>query len=589
MRINYNGLFMKLSKFHTNHRKSVPTCLLLLLLMTCGAVYEVNAQAWQWAATVGGPVTDNNNVSPDETIKGMVTDSQGNVYACGTVLTPAQINGVPITTYGGYNIFIAKYSCQGNLLWYKTAGSGGESKAYDLLLDNSGNIYVTGQVAAQTGQPCYFFDSTITETTYDMFLAKFDTAGNFKWGRWAAPGSAQQGTTGKYMAWDSYGMINILLRNSGIGDLFPGYPLNIQGYQIARFDTAGNINKLTPVISTISAGPSDFKIDIAQNNAIYLIGGIYGATATIGGQVYNRIAASGASDMYVVKLDSLGQHIWGIQHGMPGFASIVGYGIDKSGQDWVITGQTRDSAILGSFMFLNPITLTSYFPFTARINSNGVILSASNSLTQYDSSPTGGITNISYGKSYFGGWFAGQAIFGIDTFPNSNGLRDAFLCEVDSSGTIVGATKLDCTGSNEEPQCISRDNDDNIFIGGGLDGTLTINGNSITSSGGNTDAFIAKFGTVCTVGISEYTVVTNGFLHIYPNPATDFIHIQTGHINNEIIIAVYNPLGQKMIQNKIAKNSAMEITIDINKLQSGIYIVKVSSDNEMQSSRFVKH
>ncbi len=58
-------------------------------------------------------------------------------------------------------------------------------------------------------------------------------------------------------------------------------------------------------------------------------------------------------------------------------------------------------------------------------------------------------------------------------------------------------------------------------------------------------------------------------ISIYPNPATDFVNIET---ENRIICEIYNSLGQKLIETK-------EKSIDISYLSPGLYTVLVKNNN----------
>ncbi|MBK6642831.1 MAG: hypothetical protein IPG39_17220 [Bacteroidetes bacterium] len=70
-------------------------------------------QSWQWFSTIGGGGQAINPDIPDEQVADMVTDSAGNVYVCGRFIGQGSptINGTPITSFGGYDIFVAKFNC----------------------------------------------------------------------------------------------------------------------------------------------------------------------------------------------------------------------------------------------------------------------------------------------------------------------------------------------------------------------------------------------------------------------------------------------------------------------------------------------
>ncbi len=86
----------------------------------------------------------------------------------------------------------------------------------------------------------------------------------------------------------------------------------------------------------------------------------------------------------------------------------------------------------------------------------------------------------------------------------------------------------------------------------------------------------------CTLDVKEITH-ENSF-RVYPNPAGDEIFIES--VNNTDIteVVIYNSLGQKIITKVNALNS-----INISKLQSGLYIIEVRSSAKTEKHRLIKN
>jgi hypothetical protein len=131
----------------------------ILFMLITATTLMLNAQSWQWARRIGGafgPSAD----TPNETVRDMQTDAQGNLYICGRVCFGANFNGTPMTTYSplGYTIFLAKLDCNGNLLWVRTAGGDyAYNQANSLTLDGHGNIYLTGRINGIPSAPVFFY------------------------------------------------------------------------------------------------------------------------------------------------------------------------------------------------------------------------------------------------------------------------------------------------------------------------------------------------------------------------------------------------------------------------------------------------
>lgn len=425
-------------------------------------------------------------------------------------------------------------------------------------------------------------DSTIAENTSDLFLAKFDTAGNFKWLQWAAKGSAQLFSFGLKVRIDPQGRINIMGIAPVAGLLFPGFNIPHSTF-IASFNSSGIMIGYT-MLSTISLYKSILDYAIHPVTGDQYVTGYFSSDSLVIGNgdtvLYNTSNTVGAN-LFFAKFDSSGNFKYVIHAGDTSASQVQGTGIHFfQNNNLALCGDISPGAVLGGFSFNNSLSTTvgRNVPFVACISPQGQVLWAVNSENQYVSSSTGGINVLPNGDAYFSGFFGGNANFGSSSY-SSIGSRDIFLAKVLPSGIIASAVKIDGTGSKEEPLCITSDSSGNVYIGGGFDGTMTVNGVNYSNAGGQTDGFIVKYGFNCTTGIEEETAAAqqqDGLL-IYPNPAANIIYI--GNPTGEIEKAeLYNLLGEKVISQR-ANRSASRISINISLLPSGIYLVAVHKTN----------
>ncbi|WP_299334422.1 T9SS type A sorting domain-containing protein [uncultured Psychroserpens sp.] len=72
---------------------------------------------------------------------------------------------------------------------------------------------------------------------------------------------------------------------------------------------------------------------------------------------------------------------------------------------------------------------------------------------------------------------------------------------------------------------------------------------------------------------------------ISPNPATSKLNIKLVNSLNNANIVVYNVLGKKVYSKTL---SAMTSSIDVSQWNSGVYLVRLSTDNQTITKRFVK-
>ncbi len=112
---------------------------------------------------------------------GIACDAGGNVYACGAMQYNAYYNGsLILTSNGDYDGILLKFDANGNFKWIKQIGGSGIDKANGIALKGK-DLYVTGRFEGNAD-----FTSSVSLTSYgaaDFFIAKYDTAGVFKWAR----------------------------------------------------------------------------------------------------------------------------------------------------------------------------------------------------------------------------------------------------------------------------------------------------------------------------------------------------------------------------------------------------------------------
>ena len=108
----------------------------------------------------------------------LTTDNTNNVYVTGAFFESAVFEGASLTSAGHNDVFIAKYDGSGNLIWVKQAGGTSYDRGKSIIADNSGNIYLTGHFKTNTTFENTFFSAY---GQYDIFIARYDSNGNLIW------------------------------------------------------------------------------------------------------------------------------------------------------------------------------------------------------------------------------------------------------------------------------------------------------------------------------------------------------------------------------------------------------------------------
>jgi len=76
---------------------------------------------------------------------------------------------------------------------------------------------------------------------------------------------------------------------------------------------------------------------------------------------------------------------------------------------------------------------------------------------------------------------------------------------------------------------------------------------------------------------------TNSDIKLHPNPATNFLNIESSDVIENI--SIFNILGQKVIS---ATPNEILTSIDVSNLQNGVYVVKASIGGIISSTKFIK-
>jgi hypothetical protein len=166
----------------------------------------------------------------------IAVDNSGYIYLTGNFAGTAIFGSFTVYSNSGTNdIFITKYNNLGSCVWVERAGGSGNSDfGSGLALDNYGNIYVTGEFE-NIGT---FGSNNITSSGYgDIFITKYDGYGSCQWVRKA--GTDTQYESGRAIAVDSQS--NVYMTGSFDGNALFGNVSAIGVYDIfiAKYNSAG--------------------------------------------------------------------------------------------------------------------------------------------------------------------------------------------------------------------------------------------------------------------------------------------------------------------------------------------------------------
>jgi hypothetical protein len=105
-------------------------------------------------------------------------DNNGDLCLTGYFLNSATFENQKLVAVGKFDVFVAKYSKTGELLWVKQAGGSEPDFVKLIKIDANNNIYITGYFTSIS-----FFENYIAHSKgrTDVFTAKYSPTGELIW------------------------------------------------------------------------------------------------------------------------------------------------------------------------------------------------------------------------------------------------------------------------------------------------------------------------------------------------------------------------------------------------------------------------
>jgi len=557
----------------------------IILLVSLSFIITTNAQdvIFDWAEQIGG--------TGYNTGYSITTDDIGNIYATGFFSGIADFDPGPethnLTSYGGADIFISKNDTFGNFIWAKQLGGTDYEVGISVVLDNSGNIYITGNFSGTVdfdpGTNTYNLSAMGTR---DCFVTKLDPSGNFVWAKQF--GGTDSYVTGSSLAIDSSGYVYSIGEYSNTVDFDPGIGVqNLISFGgndifISKLDSAGNFIWAKGIGSSDTDRGVDLKVDDSGSD-IYCTGEFRGTVDFNPGNGIYNLTSSGSRDIFLLNLSSSGEFDWANKIGDSGADRGHDIAIDNTNNFIYLTGEYSGSPDFNpgpESYVLN--SAGGQDCFVTKFNDLGNFVWARSMGGAAEEEPGNSIQLDSNNDVIVTGWFWGISDFdpGVNTFIlTSLGQSDVFIAKLDSDGDFSWAKNL---GGNGEVYASSwssaLDTSDNIYTTGIFEsGTVDFDpgvGTFNLTPLGDGDIFLHKMSND-NLGIQENNF--GEYFKIHPNPTSGQLTIDIGKMYSNLTVIVYNQLAQ-IIQKRTFINTDR---LDINIVgSSGIYYVEIKGYNE---------
>jgi len=261
-----------------------------------------------WVKDIGSSYTE---------IKSLAIDNSGNIFTTGVFSGMNDFDPgaavFSITGQGNNDIFVLKLTSAGNFVWAKAVGEPGFDNGESITVDATGSCYITGYFHGTAdfdpGAGTYSLSSAGSD---EIFIFKLDASGNFVWAK-------QIGNTGSDVSRSitSDASNNIYLTgfftgttdfdpDAGVFNLVGGTALDAF---ILKLNSSGNLVWAKCTNSGGSACEGLYiQLDIQGN--VYTTGIFQNVTDFDPSANTTTLTSNGSSDIYVLKLDLLGNFLW---------------------------------------------------------------------------------------------------------------------------------------------------------------------------------------------------------------------------------------------------------------------------------------
>ncbi len=196
-----------------------------------------------WLNNIGG--------AGHEAVLDVAADAFGNVYICGHTT-----GNLGLSNAGGNDVFVAKYSTAGSLLWIRQFGTGVQDFPLGIASDRAGNVAVAG-----------YTEGTLTGRgtgSRDYWVARYDSAGALKWIRQRGTRDAEKATDVSFAPNGS-----IIVAGTTYGSLASFSRSSHADAWLASYTSAGRLSWTRQ----FGTPETDYLHDVAVNASTIVLGG----------------------------------------------------------------------------------------------------------------------------------------------------------------------------------------------------------------------------------------------------------------------------------------------------------------------------
>ena len=433
-----------------------------------------------------------------------------------------------LTSAGGADGFILKLNPAGDLIWVKSIGGIDGDSGYEIALDATGNIYTMGKFrgTADLDPSSGGVSNLSSNGGDDVFVMKLDASGNFLWAKGVggtvndagfaftvdAAGNAY--TTGYFRNTVDFdpGTGTANLTSAGIEDFF-----------VQKLDASGNYVWAISVGGTSNDYARGMDVDAFGN--VYVTGRFKNTVDFDPGVGVFDITGPGNDDIFILKLDALGNFVW---------AKAMGGSSGDSGYD-IFVGTSGNLYTTGTFR--NTADLDPSVADTLNLTSAGI--------------------------------------------------TDMYIMKLDTSGGLIWIEQIGGVGAELGDE-ITTDAMGNIYTVGYFTDTVDFDpgvGTANLMSVGMSDMYVFKMSATQVIGIKQISLEHYG-VKVAPNPFSHSTTIEfTNNGKDNVDLIIFDITG-KLVR-KYLNLSGNKVIVPRENLEAGIYLYQLRGKEDTDTGKLV--
>ena len=443
--------------------------------------------------------------------------------------------------YGGIDYWVLKLSSSGEVEWQKTLGGSNNDIAWTIKQTFDGGFIVAGESDSTDG------DIINNLGNSDYWVVKLSSLGEIEWQK--SLGGSYSDTARELQLTDDGGFVVSGSSSSTDGDITENY--GISDYWVVKLSSSGEIEWQ----KSLGGSNSDLSYSIKQA----LDGGfiVAGNSFSNDGDVSDN---HGVSDMWVVKLSSLGEIEW--EKSLGGSGDDYAYSICVSSDGGFLVGgesNSSDGDVSGNH--------GDFDYWVVKLSSLGEI--------EWQKSYGGSAIDSNYSiiQTYDEGYILIGRSASIDGDSTSNnGSMDSWIVKINSIGTIEWQKSYG--GSEYESPKSIQQLPNGSFI---LAGISESNDGDVTENNGEGDFWVVKLSPA--LGVNDFDTIS---ANLYPNPTNGLVTIEVANLSE---INIYDSLGKLSFSQKF--ENVNNYIFNVSHLAKGIYSMIIFTSEGKETKKLI--